>query len=140
MLNNPTIKEITVGKYHGFDVTIRKSSLATYSLYLEGNHSYGTSLSLTSPIGTIQRMENIDPERQLKNRENELDELAHQKEQYKAQHNQPFEQEEKLTQLLEKQAKINIALSPEIDKEKEVQNKEKVKQQKMLRNEYDFDR
>ncbi len=140
VLNNPTIKEITVGKYHGFDVTIRKSSLATYSLYLEGNHSYGTSLSLTSPIGTIQRMENIDPERQLKNRENELDELAHQKEQYKAQHNQPFEQEEKLTQLLEKQAKINIALSPEIDKEKEVQNKEKVKQQKMLRNEYDFDR
>ncbi|MEB7428293.1 hypothetical protein NGC25_13520 [Enterococcus faecalis] len=59
---------------------------------------------------------------------------------YKAQHNQPFEQEEKLTQLLEKQAKINIALSPEIDKEKEVQNKEKVKQQQILRNEYDFDR
>ncbi|MDN3185193.1 hypothetical protein [Enterococcus faecalis] len=108
--NGNDIKEVTVGKYQGFDVTIRKSSLATYSLYLEGNYSYGTSLSLTSPIGTIQRMENIEPERQLKNRENELAELAHQKEQYKAQHNQLFEQEEKL------------------------------KQQKAQRNEYGFDR
>lgn len=104
--------------------------MATYSLYLEGNHSYGTSLSLTIPIGTIQRMDNIDPERRLKNRENELAELAHQKEQYKAQNNQPFEREEKLIQSLEKQAEINIALSPEIDKDEEIQNKEKLKQQK----------
>lgn len=140
VLKNPTIKEVTVGKYQGFDVTIRKSSLATYSLYLEGNHSYGTSLSLTSPIGTIQRMENIDPERRLKNRENELAELAHQKEQYKAQHNQPFEQEEKLIQLLEKQVEINAVLSPEIDKQSEVVDKTKKNKQQYLQNEYKMER
>lgn len=85
-------------------------------------------------------MDNIDPERRLKNRENELAELARQKEQYKAQNNQPFEREEKLIQSLEKQAEINIALSPEIDKDEEIQNKEKLKQQKAQRNEYGFDR
>lgn len=85
-------------------------------------------------------MENIDPERRLKNRENELAELAHQKEQYKAQHNQPFEQEEKLIQLLEKQVEINAVLSPEIDKLSEVVDKTKKNKQQYLQNEYKMER
>jgi hypothetical protein len=103
------------GRFKGFDIVSRGHALGKDNepdVYLRGALSYRVQLNPENPLGTMQSIEYIL--RHLDRRAEEERAHAEQKEKtladYKAQLGKPFEHEDRLRDLLARQASVNIAL------------------------------
>lgn len=104
-------KEIIIGKFHGFDIGIRNIGLNIISLLLHGKNTYSTDYAF-SGYGATTRIDNMysgiskQPEAIQKN----IDAANANLENAKAMYRKPFESEEELAKLLERQAFLNAQL------------------------------
>ena len=99
------------GKYHGFEIGIRRADALTMHLVLKGKNSYRNDYA-NSGIGAITKLDNL-----LQKLENEPVRLAESIAKNETQlknaqtlYEQPFEHTEELARLIEKQSAINAEL------------------------------
>jgi N12 class adenine-specific DNA methylase len=102
-------------RFKGFEIISRGHPLGRDSdpeLYVKGALTYRAQLNPENPIGTIQSIEhilrNLEERREREEREQQRQEKA--LADYKQQLDKPFEHEDRLKQLLAKQAQLNAAL------------------------------
>ena len=104
-------KEVMIGKFHGFDIGIRNMGLNTISLLLHGKNIYGTDYAF-SGYGATTRIDNLyagismQPDKIQKDMESVKANLQSAKVMY----GKPFENEDELAKLLERQAFLNAQL------------------------------
>lgn len=104
-------KEVIIGKFHGFDIGIRNIGLNTISLLLHGKNVYSTDYAF-SGYGATMRIDNLysgiskQPELIQKN----IDAANANLENSKAMYGKPFESEDELAKLLERQSFLNAQL------------------------------
>lgn len=100
-----------LGKYRGLDIVASMPGTLTVKLKLKGELSYSCEYS-SSPMGIITRIANLAgaPQEHEKKLINQKLDFEKQLEVSKAEIGQPFEHEDELQALLEKQAKINSQL------------------------------
>lgn len=99
------------GKYHGFEIGIRRADALTMHLVLKGKNSYRNDYA-NSGTGAITKLDNL-----LQKLENEPERLAESIAKNETQlknaqtlYEQPFEHTEELARLIEKQSAINAEL------------------------------
>jgi len=104
-----------VGTYKGFEIAVAPNRLGRDfipELYLRGRHTYQVNLNPQNPLGTIYSIEamlrSLEKDAEgvkatIEHREKELED-------YNGQLNRPFEQEEKLRELVSKQQEMNSRL------------------------------
>lgn len=100
-----------IGSMHGFDLKITPSRFGQMIVSLERERSYTVAVEKNGK-GSLTRMTNILrtlPEK-INDLRNEKEDLTKKLDQAKQQVDKPFEQEEELKQLLEKQTAINLSL------------------------------
>ncbi|HAQ1082763.1 TPA: helicase SNF2, partial [Enterococcus faecium] len=100
-----------IGSMHGFDLKIAPSRFGQMIVSLERERSYTVAVEKNGK-GSLTRMTNVLrtlPEK-INNLRNEKEDLVKKLDQAKRQVAKPFEQEEELKQLLEKQTAINLSL------------------------------
>lgn len=109
--NYSSHKEVIIGKFHGFDIGIRHIGLNTISLLLHGKNVYSTDYAF-SGYGATMRIDNLysgiskQPELIKKNIDADNANL----ENAKAMYGKPFENEDELANLLERQSFLNAQL------------------------------
>jgi len=98
------------GKSSGFGLMQNDDRLP--DLFVRGRATYSANLNATNPIGTVQSVEhalrNLD--RLVTDHQNRVSRLEKELADYRVQAGRPFEYEERLKQLLARQAKLNSLL------------------------------
>ncbi len=104
-------KEAFIGKFHGFDVGIKHIGCSEMKLLLRGKNTYNTDYSF-SGLGALTRLDNLysripeQPERIQR----DIDLANANLESAKAMYGKPFEGEDELNRLLERQSFLNAQL------------------------------
>lgn len=107
-----------VGTYKEFSIVIEKSNMGTYNVVLEGNHHYKADFNSGSEVGSITRIENLEkgiPGKLDQGRET-LEILEKELEESRPLMNRPFEREEELSDLLQRQQELVIEISQVVAK------------------------
>jgi hypothetical protein len=111
--------------YRGFTILSRGKRAALLSepevpeLFVQGAGLYSANLNAVNPIGTVQSIEYVlrTLDDLSNGREDTLRDLRRAESDYSAQAGRPFEHEERLRQLLERQAEVNRLL--DLDKDEQ---------------------
>ena len=121
-----TGESIRLGKYFGFDLTIKKNQTGFFdsgtvcSICLQGNLKYYAELSLNNNIGNVRRIENlagIQINAKIKQFSSDLDKAKQDLEDARAAMTKPFERAQELADMQKRLDYVNEQLSMNSDDE-----------------------
>ncbi|HDR6259359.1 TPA: DEAD/DEAH box helicase family protein [Bacillus cereus] len=105
-------REMKIGKYKDFELSISPTALGFYSLEIEGYRTYEVSMNLDSGLGTLRKIDNELERIPSKINENktEMESLEVRIHQTEQQIEEDFKYEGKLQTLLKRQNELNLAI------------------------------
>lgn len=120
---------LVVGEYQGFKLTAKPAMMGAVVLEFNNHSTYKTELNLSSPLGSIRRIENIWSKVQTEfERESEqLTFYERELQKLEGKGDIPFIYEEKLLDLIEQQTELNLSieLNTKVEKASETKDNRK---------------
>lgn len=108
-----TFQKDTIGIFQEFNVNLIKTGLATHVIELENNENHEVDINLSNPTGITMRISHLLnklPEH-LGKLERRLDEMTYELKTTKKQVSNEFEKDHELSELLEKQLRLNMKIN-----------------------------